>query len=82
MKNAIIELLNKADENKLKLVYYHTKSLLGGDVNNKRVISIVDGYLALDENSIIHITDEELEQVRTICKNIKERTKGVEKNED
>ena len=37
------------------------------------VISITNADLRLSENALKHITDEELEQIQTICRNIRER---------
>lgn len=62
MRNAIIELLNRADERKLRLIYFHAKALIGEDAD-----------LRLGETALKHITDEELEQVQAICRNIRER---------
>ena len=31
MRNAIIELLNRADERKLRLIYFYAKALIGKD---------------------------------------------------
>ena len=73
MRNAIIELLNKADERKLKLIYCYVKALVGKDADKPPVISITDIDLRLSETALKHITDEELEQVQAICRNIKER---------
>lgn len=74
MRNAIIELLNKADERKLKLVYCYTKALVGKDADKTPVISIMDADLRLSETALKHITDEELEQIHTICRDIRERS--------
>ena len=73
MRNAIIELLNRADERKLRLIYFHAKALIGQDAEVIPVISITDADLRLSENALKHITDEELEQVQAICRNIRER---------
>lgn len=73
MRNAIIELLNKADERKLKLIYCYVKALVGKDADKTPVISITDIDLRLSETALKHITDEELEQVQAICRNIRER---------
>lgn len=73
MRNAIIELLNRADERKLRLIYFHAKALVGKDAEVTPVISITDTDLRLSENALEHITDEELEQVQAICRNIRER---------
>lgn len=76
MRNAIIELLNRADERKLRLIYFYAKALIGKDADNPRGISIMDADLRLSETALKHITDEELEQVHTICRNIRERVEG------
>lgn len=73
MRNAIIELLNRADERKLRLIYFHAKALIGKDAEVIPVISITDADLRLSENALKHITDEELEQIQAICRNIRER---------
>lgn len=73
MRNAIIELLNRADERKLRLIYFHAKALIGKDAEVTPVISITDADLRLSETALKHITDEELEQIQTICRNIRER---------
>jgi hypothetical protein len=73
MIKAIIELLNRADERKLKLVYNYTKALVGKDVEVIPVISITDADLRLSETALKYVTDEELEQVQAICSNIRER---------
>lgn len=73
MRNAIIELLNRADERKLRLIYFHAKTLIGKDAEVTPVISITDTDLRLSENALKHITDEELEQIQAICRNIRER---------
>lgn len=39
MRNAIIELLNKADERKLRLIYFHAKALIDKDAE------VTPGYL-------------------------------------
>lgn len=73
MRNAIIELLNRADERKLRLIYFYAKALIGKDAEVIPVILITDADLRLSENALKHITDEELEQVQAICRNIRER---------
>lgn len=73
MRNAIIELLNSADERKLRLIYFYARALIGEDAEVTPVISITDADLRLSETALKHITDEELEQIQTICRNIRER---------
>lgn len=80
MRNAIIELLNRADERKLRLIYFHAKALIGKDAEVTPVISITDADLRLGETALKHITDEELEQVQEICRNIRQRSEQDVKN--
>lgn len=72
MRNAIIELLNKADERKLRLIYCYSKALVGGNADKIPVISINDADLRLRQTALKYITNEELEQVQAICRNIRE----------
>ncbi len=59
MEKSVAELLNRALE----------RQGAGGPP----VISITDAELRLGEAALKHITDEELEQVHGICRNIRER---------
>lgn len=73
MRNAIIELLNRANERKMRLIYIYTKALIGDDTEILPTISITDTDLRLSEVASKHITAEELEQIQTICRNIRKR---------
>lgn len=52
MRNAIIELLNRADERKLRLIYFYAKALIGKDAEVTPVISITDADLRFGRNRI------------------------------
>ena len=52
MRNAIIELLNRADERKLRLIYFYARALIGKDAEVTPVISITDTDLRLSENAL------------------------------
>lgn len=63
MRNAIIELLNKADERKLKLIYSFANSLTGGESESIRT---GEGLVQVHNNELM----ENIHKIQTTLKSM------------